>query len=195
MQADFLDLNLLPRERRRVSVASPLRRGSAELVGLAMLLFALLTLVPLGVIKVRNDRQLARTRVAVTLSREQVREADLALAREAQLRQQIQTLLLQIDALEQQTRQLQEQGDPISSLLQPMTQALPPRVSITRLAPGAGTTVRVTGTGGSTPLVLEFAQALEQVPGVRKVTVVSIDRLTDASAAPTAVAYTLEVER
>lgn len=194
MQADFLDLNLLPRERR-VTIIPSLRPGSPELLGLVMLLFALLTIVPLGVIKVRNDQQLARTRAALETSRQQVREADLVLARESQLRQQIQTLLIQADALEQQARQLREQGTLISALLQPMTQALPPRVTIERVSQGPGTTVQVTGTGGSTTLVLEFAQALEQIPGVKQVTVVSIDRLTDESAAPTAVVYTLEVER
>ncbi|HBY97037.1 MAG: PilN domain-containing protein [Ardenticatenaceae bacterium] len=195
MQADFLDINLLPRDRRRVSIAPPLGRRFPELLGLAMLLFALLTLVPLGVIKIRNDRQLARTQAAVMLSREQVRATDQALVRESQLRQQIQTMLIQADTLEQQVRQLEEQGGPISLLLQPMTEALPPRVIITSVIPGAGSTVRVVGTGGSTPLVLEFAQALERVPDVRKVTIVSIDRRSDASAAPTAVVYTLEVER
>jgi Tfp pilus assembly protein PilN len=195
MQADFLDLNLLPRDRQPTSIGSPGRSRVPEILGLALIFVAVLMLVPLSAIKMRNDRQLARTIAAVDLSRQQVRDADRILARESQLRQQTQSLLIQADALEQQLRRLEAQGDPISSLLQPMTQLLPPRVTITSLVQVSETTIRVTGEGGSTSLVLEFAQSLERLGGIRSVSIVGVDRLMEESAPPTAVRYTLELER
>lgn len=195
MQADFLDLNLLPRGRRRRSITVRRPWRATEALGIALFLFALLTLVPLTVLKSRNDRQLQVAENAIVSSRDEVRKADERLARESQLRQQTQALLFQADALEQQVRQLDAQVEPVSALIQPMTQALPPRVTITNVTEEANGIIRVRGEGGSITLVLEFAAALEQVPAIRTVTVVTVDRVTRPSAPPTAVTYTLELER
>ena len=53
----------------------------------------------------------------------------------------------------------------------------------------------VQGTAGSTALVIQYADLLEQRPEVRKVTPLSIDQLDDDDAPPGTVRWTLEVQR
>jgi hypothetical protein len=195
MPADFIDLNLLPSERRPTRRrGGGGRRNLAGLLGLGLLAFAFLTLFPLLGISYTIGERLETLRASVEASRVGVREADAVLAREAQLQQQIQTTLLQADNLDRQAEQLRTQQLSLSDLLQPMAQALPPRMTIGTVTMLESGTIRVTGEGGSPALVLEFAQALEALPQIRRVNVVGMDRL-GGQAAPTAVAYTLEIER
>lgn len=194
MASDFLDLNLLPPERRYRSGPPVRTRNAATMLGLGLLAFALLTIIPLWLTKLSVDRRLSQLATAVETTRIQVRDTDSLLAREAQLQQQIQTTLIKADTLERQAARIKAEQPALSELLQPLAQALPPRVTIATLTVSEAGVVRVAGEGGSATLVLEFAQEVERLPNVRRVSVVGMDRL-GGDAAPTAVSYTIEIER
>ena len=191
MNSDFIDINLLrPPQAARV----PAARRPGVALGLALLGLAFLLLLVAGLIKTRNDRELARQAAQLQAMQQGVRQFSVVMTEVEQLQNQITTLAQQAEQLEADAEQIDLQNPALAPFLGALTGALLPRMEITGIVMLEADRFLVQGEAGSDALVVEYISALRQQPAIREVAPRTVTR-AGGDAAPGAVRWTIEVER
>lgn len=192
MNANFIDINLLPRPVR------PAIGGAAwqRLMVPGLVLLAIATFFVLGAtfLKVRNDRMLAQQRIEVQRVGQGVRDFSTIIAQVEILQQQVTTLATQAAQLEADAERVSQANPPLAPFLAALTESLLPRMKITGVVAQGENRFLVRGEAGTDSLVVAYVQALQRRPEVRSVTPRAIEQL-GGDAPPSAVRWTLLVER
>lgn len=190
MQAEFPNINLLPYAYR----SRVLRVGRLSLL---LFILAVVSLVPLLLVRTYNNRAIADLATEVRQQRREASQVENLLAQRETTLEEITTVLKRADTLEQRAAELARRGAPVSSSFQVIRDALPPRVALVEIE-DQGTRVRIIGQAGSASLAVEFAQSLEDaghtvvVEQMQQVPATAADA-TDVP--PDAVTFTLIMEK
>lgn len=192
MNADFIDINLLPRPVRPAMGGPTWVRLMVP--GILMVVLALLLTVGAAYLKLRNDRILAEQRVELQRTSEEVRDFATLMAEVQVLQQQVTTLATQAQLLEGDAERVGQENPALAPFLSAITESLLPRMKITGLVAQGDNRFILRGEAGSDSLVVSYAQALQQRPEIRSVTPRSVEQI-GGNAPPSAVRWTLEIER
>lgn len=192
MNADFIDINLLPRPVRP-AMGGPIW-VRLMVPGILMVALAIFLLLGAAYLKLRNDRILAEQRVALQRTSEEVRDFATLMAEVQVLQQQVTTLATQAQLLEGDAERVGQENPALAPFLSAITESLLPRMKITGLVAQGDNRFILRGEAGSDSLVVSYAQALQKRPEIRSVTPRSVEQI-GGNAPPSAVRWTLEIER
>jgi hypothetical protein len=192
MSTDFVDINLLPRPVRPALGGPAWRR--LMLPGVGLTIFALLLLLGATLIKTRNDQELRQQRAELQVLSQDVQALAIVAAEADVLQEQVTTLAIQAQQLEAEAERVRRENPALTPFLRALVETLLPRMTLTGVVPGGPNRYIVRGEAGSSALVVDYANALQQREEVRAVTPQSIENLGSTDV-PGAVRWTLVVER
>jgi hypothetical protein len=150
------------------------------LPGVGLTIFALLLLLGATLIKTRNDQDLRQQRAEL-----QVLSQDV---------QALAIVAIQAQQLEAEAERVRRENPALAPFLRALVETLLPRMTLTGVVPGGPNRYVVRGEAGSSALVIDYANALQQRAEVRLVTPQAIEN-AGGDALPGTVRWTLVVER
>lgn len=187
MQANFLDLNLLPEQRPRKQ-----RAGPSGWLGWALVIFAVATLLPLWRLQATGKARVQDLQRTLDFVREQVRHTDDLMAERDLLERSLEETAAQTAQLEREKAVLSTSQSQVSDRMSAVLEALPPRARLEGISQKDRTT-EIRGWAGSSSLVLSYARSLQELQIFHSVNVVSLGRRA-GDPLPTAVTFVIELE-
>ncbi len=191
MTTEFPDINLTNATSRAKRTWHSSQSPRTILWG--VILVGLVLILPLAIVKVYNERQLSRLREAVETERARIEETESLLTEYETLVTSIHTTLENAVRLERLADAVEREGEAFSNVLQAITTALPPRVSLTSVVE-TDDAIIVQGEAGSASLALEFARTLQTQPFWKRVRLEKIEENVP-DAPPSAVVFHIRLEK
>nr|WP_290668531.1 PilN domain-containing protein [Ardenticatena sp.] len=191
MTTEFPDINLTNATSRAKRTWHSSQSPRTILWG--VILVGLVLILPLAIVKVYNERQLSRLREAVETERARIEETESLLTEYETLVTSIHTTLENAVRLERLADAVEREGEAFSNVLQAITTALPPRVSLTSVVE-TDDAIIVQGEAGSASLALEFARTLQTQPFWKRVRLEKIEENVP-DAPPSSVVFHIRLEK